>query len=381
MNLYLNNASTTPPDREVLADFMGCATTYWHNPSDLSKPGMFAKGIIENAQLEIANSINAMPKEIIFTSGASESNNWSIKGFLDKNPDYKTIISTKIEHPSVYETVKFMGTHGYNILHTPVDRYGVVTLLEEMIVKNNVQKPFVSIMLANNEIGTIQPIKEIAEIVHKYNGVLHVDATQVFMHMRIDVDDLGIDMMSTSFHKYGGFKNSGFLYVRSGIELTPLIHGGHQFDSMRAGTENVPMICAMGKQVERFNKQLPITIETLQKRYCSIISKVDLICCDLCDYKLHGHFSRRIYNNLSFTFKGINAESLVCLLEENGIYVSTGSACSSKDGIPSRVLTEIGLSPEEANSTIRISINEKISQEEIEYFGEVLGSCLRILLN
>lgn len=378
--IYLNNASTTKPDKSVLDDFMWCAESIWHNPSDRTEDAMDAKEIIKNAQEQIAYAINAKPEEILFTSGGSESNNWAIKGFLDKNKNYKTIITTKIEHPSVYNTCQYMTKHGCKVMYVPVNEFGIVSpkRLEKMIVDNDISNPFVSIMFANNEIGTIQPIRDVAKVVHKYNGILHVDAVQAFMHTDIDVVNMGIDMMSVSFHKFGGFKNCGFLYIKNGIELTPLIHGGHQFDSKRAGTENVPMIYAMGNQVEKINDDLFVMLERTKDIYDYILTEV-YHKCDMCAVYLNGDPSKRIYNILSFTFEGIDASRLITLLELKNIYVSAGSACQSGENTPSRVLKAIGLSNEDSFSTIRVSINDKITRDEIDVFVNTLVECIKRL--
>ena len=376
MQVYLNNASTTKPDNSVLKDFMWCAENCWHNPSDLSEESLAAKDIINNAQKQIADSINANPEEIIFTSGGSESNNWAIKGYVDYH-DVDLILTTEIEHPSVYNTCLFCKERGTRLIYIPVDTFGVVKLdyLEKMMSIHGVGcKILVSIMFANNEIGTIQPIKQISEIVHRYNGVLHVDAVQAYMHTPIDVQELGIDLMSTSFHKFGGFKGSGFLYIKNGIELTTLIDGGHQFNSKRAGTENVPMIYAMGNQVERLSKYLNESIKYIKELYNYLIIKVydefnDCVC-------LNGHLSDRLYNNISFTFEGIDSNTLIALLEAEEIYVSAGSACCSGENTPSRVLKSIGLSDNNAFNTIRISINDKITKKNIDYFVEKLAECI-----
>lgn len=377
--VYLNSASTTKPDKRVIDDFVFCAENYWHNPSDISEDGLSAKEIIITAQEQIANSINAKPKEIIFTSGGSESNNWAIKGYVD-NYDVDLILTTEIEHPSVYNSCLFCKERGTRLIYIPVNDCGTIDLeyLEKMMdIHGNVYKILVSIMFANNEIGTIQPIKKIAEIVHKYNGVLHVDAVQAYMHSPIDVEDMGIDMMSTSFHKFGGFKNCGFLYIRDGIELTPLIHGGHQFDSKRSGTENVPMIYAMGQQVERLSFLQEVNMFKLYDYFYYILEQVKEKCDGICKIKLNGSIKSRLRNNLSFTFEGINAEPLIYLLETKGIYVSAGSACCSGNKTPSRILKAIGLSDEEAFSTIRVSINEETTKEEIDYFVDKLVECIK----
>ena len=379
--IYLNSASTNKPDKEVLEDFMFCAENYWHNPSDISQTGVDAKNIIRKAQKQIADSINAKPEEIIFTSGGSESNNWAIKGYLDKYPAVKTIITTNIEHPSVYNVCKYFSNKNYKVIYVPLDIYGRVDVekLEHLIKSNAILFPFVSIMMANNEIGTINPIKEIAEVVHKYKGVLHVDAVQSFMHSPIDVEEFGIDMMSTSFHKFGGLKGGGFLYIRNGIEITPLIHGGHQFDSKRAGTENVPMIYAMGNQVERLKAGLTNRLSKTLVAQNYIVHEVYKKCKEYCNVYLNGHPTERIANNLSFTFIGINASNLIALLEMNGIYVSAGSACSSGDKVPSRILQAIGLTDEEAFSTIRVTITHETTVEDVDKFVDILVECIQNL--
>lgn len=382
--IYLNSSSTTKPDKEVLDDFMCCAENIWHNPSDINEKALNAKNVIRNAQRQIANAINAKPEEIIFTSGGSESNNWAIKGYVD-NYISDTIISTVIEHPSVYNTCLFCEERGVTFIRIPVDEFGTISLSSlEKEMKHRTSHDdelydsgvLVSVMFANNEIGTIQPIKKISEIVHKYNGVLHVDAVQAFMHTDIDVEELGIDMMSASFHKFGGFKNCGFLYVRSGIELTPLIHGGHQFDSKRAGTENVPMIYAMGKRVEKLIKNIEVSKQYLIDIHNYTLIQVYERCGKLCNIRFNGDPRRRLATNLSFTFKGIDASCLMALLADREIYVSMGSACSSGERTPSRILKAIGLSNEDAFSTIRIGINDKTTKEEVDLFVDALVECI-----
>lgn len=378
MSIYLNSASTTKIDKDVLDDFMWCAENMWHNPSDVSQEGMNAKKIIKNAQKKIAEAINSKPEEIVFTSGGSESNNWAIKGYLDRYSGVKTIITTAIEHPSVYNTCEYMRSKGYKIVYAPIDEYGQVNVdkLEDLIADNAYMFPLVSIMMANNEIGTLNDIAAISKVVHRYGGTLHVDAVQAFMHTEIDVEKLGIDMMSTSFHKFGGFKNCGFLYIRNGIELAPLIHGGHQFDSKRSGTENVPMIYAMGNQVERLNDDMFVLKERMREIHNYIIIQVYERCGELCDVRLNGHPKKRLANNLSFTFKGINAASLITLLELKGVYISAGSACCSGEKTPSRILQSIGLSDEDAFSTVRVSINYDTTKEEIDEFVDALVECI-----
>lgn len=377
---YLNNNSTTKPDKRVLDDFMWCAENCWYNPSDLSEESLAAKEIIQNAQKQIANSINVNPEEIVFTSGGSESNNWAIKGYVDYH-DIDLILTTEIEHPSVYNTCLFCKERGTRLIYIPVDTFGVVKLdyLEKMmkIHGGGGCKVLVSIMFANNEIGTIQPIKRISEIVHRYNGVLHVDAVQAYMHSPIDVQELGIDLMSTSFHKIGGLKNCGFLYVKNGIDLTPLIHGGKQFDYRRSGTENVPAIYAFGNHVERLNDDMDVHIGRTVDIHNYIIQEIYENCSECCNVHLNGHPRKRIANNLSFTFDGIDADMLIALLELNGFVISAGSACHSGEKTPSKTLKAIGLSDEEAFSTVRISFDYNLTREMVDEFVEKLVECIK----
>lgn len=373
--IYLNNASTSKPDKEVLQDFMWCAENHWANPSDISSDGMKAKEIILHAQEQVAKYIGAKPHEIVFTSGGSESNNWAIKGYLDRYKGVSTIITTEIEHPSVYNTCKYLGEKGYKVVYTPLDKTGQVDVnrLENTIAEKCWLYPFVSIMIANNEIGTTNDIAAISKFVHRYGGVLHVDAVQAFGQIPINVKQMGIDLMSVSFHKFGGFKNCGFLYIKEGIELIPLIHGGHQFDGRRAGTENVPMIYALGNQVERMSKMEYPDGELRDYLLNRIFKYIDA------NIYLNGATVHRLPNNLSLTFEGINAEVLITLLDSKGINVSVGSACCAGDKEPSRVLKAIGLTDEEAFSTVRISLGKDTTQEECDEFVKILGECLRIL--
>ena len=381
--MYLNTNSTTEVNERVLSDFIYAAKTYWHNPSDVSQDGLCAKQIIHEAQEKIANSINAKPNEIVFTSGGSESNNWAIKGYLDSYAGVKTIITTEIEHPSVYNVCEYLKTKGYKVYYAPINECGQVDVekLEYLIVSKCLMYSFVSIMMANNEIGTINDIAAISKVCHKYGCILHTDAVQAYMHINIDVEELGIDLMSTSFHKFGGFKNCGFLYIRDGIELTPLIHGGHQFESRRSGTENVPAIYAMGKQVKRLSKKIETNRERAMEmsRYFKkkIIEKCGKVCQEI---YLNGDFVKRLPTNLSYTFCGVNAEQLITFLDMKNIQVSAGSACCAGEPTPSKVLKAIGLSDENALSTIRISFDpDVINKEMIDEFVDTLAECIQSL--
>lgn len=385
MNVYLNSCSTTQPTQEVIDDINFYLKQNWSNPSDISQDGIHAKGDITYARNQIAKAIGASGDEIFFTSGGSESNNWAIKGIVDNYPKCRTIITTKIEHPSVYNTCKYLETKGYDVKYLSVDCFGTIKLSElehllktsNMLDKENV--PLVSIMFANNEIGTVQPIKKISKIVHKYNGILHCDAVQAFMHTHINVKELGIDLMSASGHKISCPKCIGFLYKRKDLKISPLIHGGKQMDNLRGGTENVPYICAMGNQVERLADDLDVYLERAVELHNYIIRNVYEACGDLCNVYLNGHPRERVANNLSFTFEGINAEQLITLLDLKGIQVSAGSACSSGTKVPSRIIKALGFSDEEAFSTIRVSFDYNTTKDMVDVFIDALVECVQSL--
>lgn len=380
-NVYLNSASTTQPTQEVIDDINFYLKQNWSNPSDISQDGIHAKGDITYARNQIAKAIGASGDEIFMVSGGSESNNWALKGILDAYPEIDTIITTEIEHPSIYNTCKYLEESGYKVYYAPIDRYGMVDTykLKKMIVNNDIYRPLVSIMFSNNEIGTINPIKEIAEIVHRYNGIFHCDAVQAFMHTYIDVKKLGIDLMSASAHKVGACKGTGFLYKRKDLDIVPLIHGGKQMNSLRGGTENVAGICSFGNQVERLNDDLDIYLERAVELHNYIIQNVYEACEEYCEVQLNGHPRKRIANNLSFTFRGINAEQIIILLDLKGIQVSAGSACSSGQKEPSRILKSIGLSDEEAFSTIRVSFDYNTTKDDVDVFIDALVECIKSL--
>lgn len=381
--IYLNTVSTTKVDDKVLEDFVYATKNYWQNPSDISEGGLEAKSIIETARVQIGKSIGANGNEIVFTSGATESSNWALKGYLDKHAECKTIITTEIEHPSVYNTCKYLETKGYKVYYSPIDHFGCVDIgkLEKLILENNITNPLVSIILSNNMIGSVNNIKKISEVIKKYDGILHTDATQAFMHMNINVNDLGIDMMSASFHKIGGFKNCGFLYIKDGIELTPLMHGGKQFEHKRSGTENVPAIYAFGNHVKRLSEDLDIYLERMKETWNYLVNSIEDRCAyyyeDYCNVTLNGSPYNRIYNNLSVTFHGVNAEQLMYLLDLKGICISISSACNAGTKTPDRTLKAIGLSDQEAFSTIRISFDYNVTKDMIDAFVDALAECVQ----
>lgn len=378
--MYFDNAATTKPSKEVIADITWCLENVWGNPSSIYSEGIKAKQILEQSREKVAKYINAEPDEIIFCSSGSEANNLAIKGFLAVNNIYDCIITTQTEHPSVYNVcMHLFENEYYKIGFAPVDKTGKVNvtrfkqLISELSYFNYC---FTSIMMANNEIGTINDIKKIVEIAHHHTGIVHTDATQVIGQIPVDVKELDCDMLTFSGHKLGLPRGTGILYKKKDIHLSPIIHGGQQEWNLRAGTENLANIYALGNQLERLsNKEYPSN-ETRDYLYNKICEKCELLNIEV---KLNGDLIDRLPNNLSLTFKGINAEALITLLDMRNVYVSAGSACSSGNPEPSRILKAIGLTDEEAFNTIRISLNANTTIDECDEFVKVLCECLESL--
>lgn len=378
--LYFDNAATTKPTKEVIADVTWCLENVWGNPSSIHSEGVKARQILEQSREKVAKFINAEPGEIIFTSSGSESNNLAIKGFLDANDMYECVITTNTEHPSVHNACMYLEKDSwYVVKFVPVDKTGKVDVnrFKQLISElSYFYYPFVSIMLGNNEVGTINDIKKIAQITHNYRGIVHCDATQAIGQIPVDVKELGCDLLTFSSHKLGLPRGTGVLYKKKDIALSPIVHGGHQENSLHAGTENLANIYALGNQLERLSKKGYPSSETrdyIYKKICEKCKELNI------KVQLNGDLIDRLPNNLSLTFKGVNAEALITLLDMNEIYVSAGSACSSGNPEPSRVLKEIGLSDEDAFSTVRISLSADTTVEECDKFVRILGECLESL--
>lgn len=363
--IYLDAAATTRPHPKVIEAMMPYFTEKWYNPSALYGKGDRIKHDIENARKTVADYIGAESSEIFFTSSGSESNCWAIKGFVDYwrcKGIHTDIITTQIEHKSIDSCVRdLLGDS--NVYYVLVDNEGLVDLRSldiNLRSKHYISPTLVSIQMANNEIGTIQNIKKIAKIVHKHEAILHVDATQAFGQIPIDVNELEIDMMTASGHKIGTPKGIGFLYKKNGVEIKPLIYGS-QMDGMRGGTENVPYIIGMAKAVQLIQKddEYQLRLSILRDNF---ISELKTLGC-----KVNGSLTERLPNNISVTFpQDITGENLLYMLDVSNILISTGSACNSQSIKPSYVLTAIGLSDEEANKTIRITLPHDITMEEID---------------
>ena len=381
--IYFDNAATTKVSEEVIVDIVDSLRNDWANPSSISEAGMIARGKIERARKQIADYINADPEEIIFTASGSEANNLAIKGFLEADENYRfdCLLSTKIEHPSVYNVCKEYRNKGYaQVEFMSVEECGIVSIEEFQEVISQLSDAhycLVSVMMANNELGTIQPIKDLCEITHEHLGVFHTDATQAFGKIPIDVKALGVDLMSVSLHKVGLPKGIGFLYKKKDIKLSPIIHGGHQESGMRAGTENTAYIIAAGNQVERLSKKEYPNYHIINYLYSKM---VDNFATKHTFYYNGAYLEQDMLPNLlSLTFINVNAEALITLMDMKGAQVSAGSACSAGDKEPSRVLEAIGLYDELVFGTIRISIEADTTQEECDEFVRILCECLESL--
>lgn len=362
--LYFDNAATTPVHPEVITTIADTLTNIYGNPSSLHSIGQKAKQILMNSRNIIANHINCKPNEIIFTSGACEANSLAIRGYMDCHKN-TTLITTRIEHKSITSLCE---NENYDIRYVSVDKYGCVNLDDlDRICKelsNEKTSILVSIQSANSEIGTIQDIKKIGDIVHKYNGVFHTDATQLFPYQKINVNSLKIDMLSMSGQKINAPKGIGFLYVKEGIKLKPLIYGS-QMEFRRGGTENIPYITGLAKAIELLDYDNR-NMKNMQYYLFSQLSDMEF------DYRANGYMLNRLPNNINISFKGIEGESLIILLDCNNICVSTISACNSISLKPSTVLKEIGVPEDYIHGTIRITLPHDVTKADVNYFLDIL---------
>jgi cysteine desulfurase len=374
--IYLDYAATTPLHPDVLEAMKPYFFEKFGNPSSIHSMGQEARGAIENSRKIIADALGASPEEIVFTSGGSESDNMAIKGVAYAMADKgKHIITTKIEHHAVLEPFMFLKSLGYETTFLPVDKYGMVDPddVKKAITPKTI---LVSIMHANNEIGTIEPIEEISKICRERNVYLHTDAVQSFGAIDTNVNKLGVDLLSISAHKFYGPKGAGALYIRKGTRIEPLLHGGAQEMGKRASTHNVPGIVGMAKAVELAMKEMKERAEhakRLRDRLIeSFLKRVD-------DIILNGHPQKRLPNNCHFIVRYIEGEALLMALDQKGIEVATGSACSSGSLEPSHVLTAIGIPVVDARGSIRITLGRLTTDEDIDYVIEVFPKVVKEL--
>ena len=362
--IYMDNAATTRVTPEVFEAMSPYFTELYGNPSSSYEfSGKIAKDVAA-ARKAIANTIGADEQEIFFTNGGSESDNWAIKGVADALKDKGNhIITTKIEHHAVLHTCEFLEEHGFEVTYLPVDENGLVNP-EELEAAIKPETVLISVMFANNEIGTIEPIAKIGEIAHKHGVYFHTDAVQAFGHVAIDVNEMNIDLLSASAHKLNGPKGVGLLYIRKGVKLSNLIHGGAQERGRRAGTTNAAGIIGFGKAAELANAKLKETIAYETKLRDKLIKRV----LEEIPYsRVNGDLTNRLSNNANFCFRFIEGESLLILLDSKGICASSGSACTSGSLDPSHVLLAIGLPHEIAHGSVRLTISDEITEEDIDY--------------
>lgn len=377
-NIYLDNAATTKLSSEVLDSMMPYLTTGYGNPSSIYSIGRESRKAIESAREQVAKALNCDTNEIYFTSGGSESDNWAIKGvaFANENKG-KHIITTSIEHHAVLHTCKYLEKYGFEITYLPVKSNGIIDIndLKKAIRKDTI---LISIMYANNEIGSIQPIKEIGEIAKENNIYFHTDAVQAIGNIPINLKELNIDLLSLSAHKFHGPKGVGVLYIRKGVKISNMIHGGGQEKNMRAGTENVAGIVGLGKAIELAT----IDIEKKSKYLITLRERlIKGIMESIPDTILNGDPINRLPGNVNVCFKYIEGESILLMLEIKGICASSGSACTSGSLNPSHVLLAIGLPHEIAHGSLRLTLSEENTQEEIEYVLETLPPIIQNLRN
>lgn len=370
--IFMDYASTTKVDQEVIDAMLPFFSEYFGNPSSLHLFGREAHEGLDQSRKKVADLLRAKEDEIIFTAGGTESDNIAIKGAAYQNRNKREskgphIITSVIEHPAVLETCKHLEKQGFKVKYLPVDKYGIVKIddLQESISKNTF---LITIMFANNEIGTIEPMEEIGKISKENNIPFHTDAVQAIAKVPIDVNKLNIDLLSISSHKIYGPKGAGALYVRKGVKLQPIVHGGGHEGGLRSSTHNMPGVIGLGKACELAKKRMGKDTKYIKNLRDKLIKNI----LQIEESYLNGHPEKRLVNNAHFRFTGIEGESLLLRLDEKGIATSTGSACSSMKLKASHVLTAIGLSPVEAHGSIRLSLGRESTEDEVSYVSEML---------
>ncbi|MBU1078042.1 MAG: aminotransferase class V-fold PLP-dependent enzyme [Spirochaetes bacterium] len=365
---YMDNNATTRVDPAVLQAMLPYFTEKYSNPSSAYGFAQECRGAVENARKAIASTINSDPDEIVFTSGGTESNNMAIKGIALSHRNKRShIITSSIEHPAILNPCKYLELNGYDVTCLPVDKTGLVDPedVKKTINKNTI---LISVMMVNNEIGTVQPVDEIGKIAKEAGVLFHTDAVQAFGKISIDVKKSNVDMLSLSSHKFHGPKGVGILYIKKGIQFLPIMQGGSHEKHRRAGTLNVPGIVGMGKAVKiasrdmvKNNEHIAGLMNALKEGLLNVMQTI----------KINGHLEKRVKNTLNFSLKNMRSQDILMMLDDKGFLVSSGSACSSGISEPSYVLRSLGLSKEYLYGTIRISLGKYNTQEEVDSFLEV----------
>ncbi|HMK32584.1 MAG TPA: cysteine desulfurase family protein [Nitrosopumilaceae archaeon] len=372
--IYLDNAASTPVHEKVIEEMIPYFKEYYGNPSSIHKYGRLASIAVQNARKRIASLINAESNEILITSGGTESNNTALYGIAHSNKG-KHIITSSIEHDAILEPCKRLEEEGFQITYLPVDKYGLVNP-QDVEREISPDTCLVSIMFANNEVGTIQPIAEIGKITQEKNIIFHTDAIQAVGKTPINVKELGIDLLSMSSHKINGPKGVGALYIRKDVKIDPLILGGGQENGLRSGTENVASIVGFGMACQLSKDNMKQNQERFRKLGMKLVSEVLK---EIPYTRLNGHPEKRIPNNVHFTFLGVNGEDLIIKLDENKIAASTGSACSVKVQKASHVLRAMGFSHEQITGSLRLTIGITNTEEEITETIRILKKVVKEL--
>ncbi len=363
----MDNAATTPVDPIVAEGIHDFFIKQYGNASSIHGLGREARVAIDNSRQVVAKAIGAEEEEIIFTSGGTEADNLALKGIAFSDYEGKHIITSVIEHSAILKTARFLEKLGYEVTYLPVGKEGLVSIddVQSAIRPDTV---LISIMHANNEIGTIQPLEEIGNLAKKHNIVFHTDAVQSIGKLHVDVNKLGVDLLSMSSHKIHGPKGVGALYIRKNTSIEPLLHGGGHEYNLRSGTENVPGIVGFAKAAELATNDLEANVQYMTRLRDKLIEGV----LDIEGAYLNGHRTTRLPNNANFRFDQINGEALILDLDMNGISASTGSACSEHSTAPSHVLLALGLSHNEAEGSLRLTVSAKTTEDEVAYVLEVL---------
>ncbi len=365
--IYLDNAATTKTAPEVVDAMLPYFSEYYGNASTIYSLGAESKKAMDHARQTIADSLGAKPEEIYFTAGGSESDNWALKATAEAYASKgKHIITTKIEHHAILHTCEYLEKRGFEITYLNVDRDGLISL-DELKAAIRPDTILISVMFANNEIGTIEPIAEIGEIAKEHGVLFHTDAVQAYAQVPIHVDEMHIDMLSASGHKLNGPKGIGFLYIRKGEKIRSFVHGGAQERSRRAGTENIPGIVGLGAAVERAMRIMDSKTRKEIELRDYLIGRLEN---EIPHCWLNGHRTKRLPNNINFSFLFIEGESMLIMLDMKGICASSGSACTSGSLDPSHVLLAIGLKHEEAHGSLRLTLSEDSTKEEMDIVAE-----------